>query len=256
MEKLPSSGDIVVCRISKVLDYGVFVELLEFSGVTGFVHISQVSSSWVKNIRNFVKENQVRAAQVTNVDVSKNQLDLSFTRVSAEKQRIKIEEFKQSKRSQKLIELLAKQNSLAFDVAWAEVAVPLLEKYETLYDAFSELLLDKEAVLSLVPKKWQKSLEELVGKNIEAPRKQVKGVPSLSSPAPNGVELVKGALLSAKKAAKSADVEIFYAGGGKYMVKVTSFDYKVADKVLRQTSEAAIESIENADGKGSFEKLD
>src|SRR3989344_4249665 len=184
-ENLPEINEVVVCRIMRILDYGVFVELLEYDNVQGFVHISQVSSSWIKNIRNFVKENQVRAAQVTNVDLQKNQLDLSFMRVSAEKQRIKIEEFKQSKRSQKLIELLAKQNNMDFDAAWGEVASPLLEKYETLYDAFQELLLDKEAVLSLVPKKWHKTLGELVSKNIETPKKQVKGVLSLSSAMPN-----------------------------------------------------------------------
>ena len=74
----PERDDLVVVRVSQILDYGVFVELLEFNNVRGFVHISNVSSSWVKNIRNFVKPNQVRVAKVLNVDVTKRQIDLSF----------------------------------------------------------------------------------------------------------------------------------------------------------------------------------
>ncbi|RLG70219.1 MAG: translation initiation factor IF-2 subunit alpha, partial [Candidatus Iainarchaeum archaeon] len=77
----PEIGEIVVVKVKKILSYGVFVELLEYDGLTGFVHISEVASSWVKNIRNFVKENQIRAAKVLKVIPEKEQVDLSFEKV-------------------------------------------------------------------------------------------------------------------------------------------------------------------------------
>jgi len=73
MEEFPEVGEIVIGKIVKVLDYGVFMDLIEYEGLQGFVHISNVSSSWIKNIRNFVKEGQIRAGKVTNIDQSKNQ---------------------------------------------------------------------------------------------------------------------------------------------------------------------------------------
>ena len=255
MEKHPEVGDIVVCRITKVLNYGVFVNLLEFEEATGFVHISQVSSSWIKNIRNFVKENQIRAAQVVNLERDKNQLDLSFNKVSSEKQRLKIEEFKQFKRTRKLIEILAKNNKAKFEVTWKEVAVPLLEKFDSLYDAFQGILLEQEEVLSYVPANWRKPLFEIVDKNIEIPKKIVKGALTLKSNASDGVELIRTALLSAVKISKDAEIELYYVGGAKYMVKVTSFDYKVAERVLKQVGDAAIESIKTVKGQGSFSRL-
>ena len=91
MVDFPEQGEIVIGRISKVLGYGVFLDLLDYEGLQGFVHISNVSSSWVKNIRNFVKEGQIRAGKVVSVDSSKNQVDVSFTKVSANIQRAKIE---------------------------------------------------------------------------------------------------------------------------------------------------------------------
>ena len=81
-QKLPVIGEIVVVKVLRVLDYGAFVELLEYGNAKGFVHVSQIASRWVKNIRNFVKENQVRAAQVLSIDQSKGQIDLSLTKVS------------------------------------------------------------------------------------------------------------------------------------------------------------------------------
>src|SRR3989338_4643356 len=129
--QLPEIGEIVIGKIVKVLAYGVFLELLEYEGVQGFVHISNVSSSWIKNIRNFVKEGQIRAGKIINIDRNRGQIDISLTKVSQSQQREKIEEFRQAKRSQKLIELLGEQLAQAPQVAWAEVATPLLEKYDS-----------------------------------------------------------------------------------------------------------------------------
>src|SRR3989339_2184647 len=109
IENLPEPGEIIIGRIFKVLDYGVFMELLEYEGLQGFVHISNVSSSWIKNIRNFVKEGQIRAGKVINIDRSKRQVDISLTKVSQNSQREKIEEYRQGKRAQKLVELLAQK---------------------------------------------------------------------------------------------------------------------------------------------------
>jgi len=255
-ENLPEINEVVVCKISRILDYGVFVELLEYDNVQGFVHISQVSSSWIKNIRNFVKENQIRAGQVLNIDRSKNQIDLSFNKVSQGVQREKIEVWKQSKRSQKLIELIANQGKVSFDVAWKEIAEPLLEEYESLYDAFQGILLKDPAVLKKVDKKWHKILIETVEKNIDIPTKTVKGLLSLTSTASNGVEIVKSALAQAEKYSNhDAEIDLSYVGSGKYMLKVTSFDYKVAEKVLREVSENAVESMRAAKGKANFEKI-
>ena len=256
MDKMPQTGDIVVCRISKVLDYGVFVKLLEFNDQAGFVHISQVSSSWIKNIRNFVKENQIRAAQVIAINSQKQQVDLSFNKVGSEKQRLKIEEFKQFKRSQKLIDILAKSQKISFEDAWKEVALPLLEKTDSLYDAFQAIRLEEHDLLLGIPKKWHAPLLELIEKNIEIPQKEVKGTLSLSSKEANGVELIRSALQSAQKAAKDAKVQIYYVGGGKYMVQVSSFDYKIAEKVLKQVGDAATDSMKAAKGQASFARLD
>src|SRR3989338_3209840 len=136
MVEFPEQGEVVIGRISKVLDYGVFLELLEYEGVQGFVHISNVSSSWIKNIRNFVKDGQIRAGKVIHIDQYKKQVDISLTKVSANSQREKIEEYRQGKRAQKLIELLAQKVGAKPEEAWAEVAGPLLEKYDSLFDGF------------------------------------------------------------------------------------------------------------------------
>ena len=89
MIEYPKISDTVICKVTKVTDYGVFVELLEYDKLEGFVHVSQVSSTWVKNIHNHAKANQIRAAKVLHIDTYKNQIDLSFNRVTSAEEKEK-----------------------------------------------------------------------------------------------------------------------------------------------------------------------
>ena len=170
----PARGDVVIVKVAQILDYGAFVELLEYNKIRGFVHVSNVSTSWVKNIRNFVKINQVRAARVLNVDVEKRQIDLSFAGVTPQRERQKITEYKQLNREEKLVELLAKQEKKKFDDVWAEVAEPLINEYGSLYVAFEKIALGQD-VTSLISKHWASVVKDLVEKNVVVSKKTLKG---------------------------------------------------------------------------------
>ncbi len=252
---MPEQGEIVIGKIVKVLDYGVFLELLEYEGVQGFVHISNVSSSWIKNIRNFVKEGQIRAGKVIAIDPKKNQIDISFTKISPNAQREKIEEYRQAKRCQKLIELLAEKFHEPGSKAWDEVAEPLLAKYDNLYQAFEAVLTKPEQVQEIIPKKWFEPLKEIVEKNIEVPQKTVKGRLLVCIPGSQGVVMLKKALESGlKKGGKGVD--IIYEGSGKYLLKSTSSDYKSAEKKLNTVVKEICESATAFGGKSEYQKID
>ncbi len=255
MDDFPEQGEIVIGRISKVLDYGVFLDLLEYEGVQGFVHISNVSSSWVKNIRNFVKEGQIRAGKVIHVDKSKKQVDVSLNKVSPNAQRAKIEEYKQAKRAQKLLELLAEKQGVSFDVVWSEVAEPLLQNYDSLFDAFQAVLLKGGSAVSVVPKKWVGKLVELVRSNYSLPVKVVRGKVSVFVPGSNGVELVKKALSAGEKVGGS-NVSVFYEGSGVFGIRVSSSDYKSAEKLLKSVSDTIVSSVSSFGGKAVFERVE
>lgn len=253
-DEIPERGDIVICKITKVMNYGVFAELLEYDNQKGFVHISEVASRWVKNIRNFAKEGQMRAAKVISISPAKNQIDLSLTKVSPNVQRLKIEEYKQLIRNTKLIELLATNEKKDFDDTWDAVAEPLINEYESLYNAFQKIATEKENAIKMIPKEWQKPLLNLVEKNITISMKTIRGVFTLQSIAPDGVEKIKNALIKAENATKDANIDIYYSGSGKYVVKVSSPDYKVAERVLKYVSGIVINDFKSGKGTAEFER--
>lgn len=251
-EDTPEIGETVICRVTKVLGYGVFVELVEYGDRKGFVHISEVASRWVKNIRNHVRDGQIRAAKVLSLNPSKGQIDLSLAKVSSQAQRAKIEEWKQLKRSKKLIELLAKSEKAGFEEAWEATAKPLLSEYDTLYEGFQQIALKGTEAAKMVPSKWRKPLVELIKKSISPPEKTVKGKIELHSLKPNGAEVIRNALDRGLKAVKDAKAEVFYVKGGKYALRATSSDFKSAEKKLEQVAEAIAKEIEKEGGKANF----
>lgn len=253
MADMPEVGEIVVCKINKVLDYGVFVELLEYENLQGFVHISQVASSWIKNIRNFVKENQIRVGQITRIDSSKNQIDVSFIKISPTKEREKIDEFRLFKRQQKLVELIADEKKSDFDTAWDKVAEPLLAHYDNLIEAFENVVSKGEAAAKDVPKEWLPALISVVGKNIEVPQKTVSGDLKLGSLESDGIDTIK-AVLSELAKTKGKGISISYLGAGKYHVKATAEDYKAAEKILDAVAEKAVDFMKKHKGTASFER--
>ncbi|MGI5896677.1 MAG: S1 RNA-binding domain-containing protein [Oscillospiraceae bacterium] len=58
-------GKIVEGKVTGITKFGAFVDLGE--GKTGMVHISEVAASYVKEITDFVKENDVVKVMVLNI---------------------------------------------------------------------------------------------------------------------------------------------------------------------------------------------
>lgn len=58
-------GAIVEGKVTGLTDFGAFVELE--CGGTGMVHISEVSASYVKNIRDHLKEGQTVKVKILNI---------------------------------------------------------------------------------------------------------------------------------------------------------------------------------------------
>ena len=231
----PQRDDFAVVRIMQILDYGVFVELLEYKNVRGFVHISNVSSSWVKNIRNFVKMNQVRVAKVLNVDLDKNQIDLAFAGINPMRERQVLTQFKQINREEKLIEILSKQTKKSFDDVWASVVEPLVAEHGSLFEAFEKIALGYDPS-PLLAKEWVAPVKDLVEKNIVVSKKEISGKLKLSSLVSNGLGAIKEVIADAEH---SNGCVVSYAGGGSFNVSCAGLTFKEADKTLSSAIERA-----------------
>jgi small subunit ribosomal protein S1 len=74
-----SEGDIVDGKVTKVVTFGAFVEILP--GVEGLVHISELAQHHVENPREVVSQGQDVKVLILEVDADRRRLSLSMKRV-------------------------------------------------------------------------------------------------------------------------------------------------------------------------------
>jgi small subunit ribosomal protein S1 len=74
-----SEGDVVQGRVTKVVTFGAFVEILP--GVEGLVHISELAQHHVENPREVVSQGDVVHVKIIEVDADRRRLSLSLKRV-------------------------------------------------------------------------------------------------------------------------------------------------------------------------------
>ncbi len=55
---LPEPWELVLATVARIVPYGAYLTLDEYGDAEGLLHISEISSRWVKNIRDHVKEGE------------------------------------------------------------------------------------------------------------------------------------------------------------------------------------------------------
>jgi translation initiation factor 2 subunit 1 len=253
-DPFPSEGDLVVCTVNKVSGHGAFAKLDEYGGKDGFIHISEVASIWVKNIRDYVREGQKTVAKVLSVDPARGHIDLSVRRVGDAQKTNKTQEWKRAQKAEKLLEIAAEEIKKSLDEAYTEVGFVLETKYGEVYTGLEEVLLEGIAILEGVPDEWRPVIEKVVKENVILPSVVIEGFIELQSTRGDGILIIKDALNEALKVPreKGIELDIKYLSPPRYRIHVTAPDYKTAEETMKKSAKSAITYISSQGGKGRF----
>ncbi|MEJ8542039.1 translation initiation factor IF-2 subunit alpha [Methanothermobacter wolfeii] len=248
----PEEGELVVGTVHKVLNYGAFATLEEYPGKEAFIHISEVSSGWVKNIRDFVRENQKIVARVLRVNPRKGHVDVSMKRIREDQRTKKIQAWKIEQKAEKFLELAAKDLGVDLDTAYEKVGYELMDIFGDLYGAFETAAEEGEQALidEGIPEDWASAITEIARRNITPPEVQITGYVDIKSYAPNGVEIIRKAL----KSAQDEGIIVQAVGAPRYRLIVKSTDYLDAEKQLKEAAQKCIEIVEKEGGEGEFHR--
>ena len=242
---LPEPGEVVVCTVREITSHGIYVNLDQYDGTNGFLHVSEISTGWVRNIDRVAKVSQKLVLKVIRINRARREIDLSLRQVTNEERRARVIEWKREERAATIIDAVKKK--LAFDDAQERALREKLEdRFGTLYEGLEKAAKDGEK--ALVPlglaEKTVNAVVEIASEKIVPPRYEVGALVEVSSRSPEGIEQVKKTLMAAASA-PSATVHITYAGAPRYRVRITADDYKQAEKAL----DSVLEKIKDGVGK-------
>jgi translation initiation factor 2 subunit 1 len=250
----PEGGDLVVCSVQNVKNFGAFVSLDEYGGKEGFIHVRDVATGWVKYIRDHVREGQKIVCKVLSVDKERGHIDLSLKQVNEHQKREKIQEWKNEKKAEKLLEIVGTKMGKNLDEAYAEAGEKLINEFGELYSAFEEVTVNPDALKEVgLDKKWAAAVTEVAKENIQTPSVTIDGVLEISNPKSDGIDHIKKALAIGVDTDDAA-VKIHYVGAPKYRISVTAEDYKVAEQELKATVTKITAAVQKAGGAASFKR--
>ena len=255
-KEFPDEGELIVGTVIKVQGFGAFVSLDEHPNKEGFIHISEIATGWVKRIRNHVREKQKVVCKVLRVDASKNHVDLSLKRVNEHQKRDKIQEWKNSQKSGKLIEMLSKSIGKSVEQCYKEFGTELIKKYGSLYGAFEECAYDCTTLKNDgFSGDWLKEFEVIAKDNISIPFVGIKGMITITSWLPDGIKHIREALSQAEKSEyEDVNIQIKYIGAPRYLITVKAPDYKVAEEQMKKAMEKATNYITKYKGECTFKR--
>jgi len=252
----PEPGDLVLASVQRITDYGAYVTLDEY-GKEGLLHVSEVSSGWVRNIRTFVREGQKVVLKVLRVDMTKGHVDVSLRRVSRLERREKVLSSKMELKAESIFRSVAEKLNVSFEELYSKTSALIDEKFGGVYEGLEKAAREgpEPLVEAGLAADMASVLTEVAREKIRAPMVRVKGWLELQCMKPNGIVFIKEALQSAEKAKpRNAKVRVYAIAAPKYAVEVWAEDYKEAEKALQTVTETAIETITKAGGSGVFQK--
>ncbi|MGB6681314.1 MAG: translation initiation factor IF-2 subunit alpha [Candidatus Bathyarchaeia archaeon] len=252
-QEYPEFGDIVIATVTRISTYGAYVKLDEYNDKEALVHISEMATTWVRNIRNHAREGQKLVLKVLRVNTQKGQIDLSLRRVTGRDKTDKLLDWKKSKRADSIFGLAAEKigsDSKKVD----EIKDKIFAKYPNTFTALEVSVEKGEKTFKDldIESEWASTLTEIARQKIKIDTAIVKGTIEVSSTNPAGVDDVRKALINAKKVEEPSgtQINVYSIGAPKYRVEITAKNYSIAEKTLEGAVEEAIKTIKSLGGTG------
>ena len=253
----PDVGDLVIATVVRITDYGAYVRLDEYDK-EGLLHVSEVASRWVRNIRDYVREGQKVVLKVLRVQADKGQVDLSRRRVTKRDKKEKLLSWKKDRKAESLLRTASEKLNISFEEAYEKAGALIEAAFGDLHDGLEKTAKDGvDVLLELgINKELAVTLEEIAKEKIQISLVSVKGILELQNPKPKGVLVIKETLKHAQEVGESegADVTVYLVSPPNYRIVVSAEDYKSAESVLEKATESALKFISKNGGKGSFKR--
>lgn len=247
-KEFPDEGELVVIEVKSVNPHSVFADLEEYNK-EGMMHISEISRSWVRDIKKHVKEGEKNVAQVIEVDEEDNTIGLSLKRVNDKQKREKMQKWNKEQKADKFLKKVSEEVDQDLDQIYEKVAFPFQKKFENTFDGFEKAVIEPEIVEDIIEDKYINAVQSVARENISMRRVKMEGKLKIEVPSSNGLNIIKDAL-----DLDEDNVKISYISAPDYKIETWSRNKNLCKKKMKKAVKQVEEKIENQNGTFSFEK--
>ncbi|MFX1405816.1 MAG: translation initiation factor IF-2 subunit alpha [Promethearchaeota archaeon] len=248
----PKEGEFIIGRVTVVQQQYVYVELLDYKGLPsesfakGMIHISEISSRWIKNIRNFVRVGQRIVCRVLRVDPEKGHIDLSLRRVNSAQKENRMKEWKYAQKYENLLQFLTEMDGVKMnlDETYELIGWPVLDNFDSYQETIEALKENGEELLNTldgISEETKKAFLKIVDENVEISTVNIIGKIKLINTEGDGIDKIKETLTeiinTIKKPKATRKLNLSYLGAPFYRLEIISKDYLDAENILSEAME-------------------
>jgi len=244
-QNIPKVGELVIANVSKISKFGAYCRLPEYNDLEVFLPIREVSSGWIKNIREYIHEGQKLVCSVTFYDKDKGTIDISLKRVSPGNSKEKIRVYNLERRLMALFQQALKASKeQANKDALVTMGLAEFGTYTNLVQNATDNT--KEFAASKLPKKLKDAILKVLESNKKQKRYLVAYVATIYT-----YNTLSGAteLKSLMASIKALGVDIKYVGAPKYRLLSEGVDYAMAEEKIKKVEDLVKDTLK----KGVFE---
>lgn len=250
-KELPDKGEYVIATIKELNPNSAIATLDEYNDLKAMIHISEISSRWVKDIRRMLKVNQKVVAIVLNQD-RRGYVELSIKRVKPTLAREKTKEFRNEKKAHNFLKIIAQELGKSLDYIYDELGFPLQREFGTMYEGFEALAEHNIKILQELGIKDEiaQKAYELAVENIKPKQLTIKVDLFLKCYEGDGVDIIKKALSINKKS-----VKVQYLAAPKYRLEIIGEDYKEMEKEFNEIIKSIEDKIRDKDVEFNYARV-
>lgn len=245
---IPDEGDLVVITLTDIDQNSAYAELDEYEDLSGLIHISEVSRSWVQDINKELSEGEKTVAQVVEAE-DENNISLSIKRVNDKQKREAMSRWNKEQKAEEFIEQVAEKLGMDKETAIEEIAFPMQRKFDSSFHGF-EISVGKEDQLEdLFDEETLEAVQEVAEDNIDLKKEKLEGEIELRFNQSNGLERIKKAVKN-----NHDGVEIKYVSAPNYSITAWGRTKELAKKKMDKTLDQVRSKAEELDGEFEFSK--
>lgn len=242
----PDVGDFVVITITDVDKNSAYADLDEYTDVSGLIHISEVSRSWVQDVGKEISEGEKTVAQVIEND--DDTVDLSLKRVNENQKRDAMSRWNKEKKADSFIEELGGKLDRSKDDAWEKIGFELQKEFGSAFHGFEIAVGKEEQLLEMFDEKTVEAIKDVAKENINLKQAKLEGEIELEFTQGDGVQRIKDTFEDVEA------VDVKYVSAPKYSVTAWGRNQELAKKRMDRAVQKFRENAAELDGKFEFSK--
>lgn len=249
----PRRGELVVATVKKIVGHGAYLNIEDYN-IDGYLPLNEVSTKWVRNIEDVIKEGQKIVVKVIRIDRSIKSVDVSYKDVSeSEKSRI-LRIWKKNYRGLKIIQELEKhlERKRGIKIDLEEKLLPIIDRENTVYDALEKIMLEPTLLDNISLENIKEDILEFLSKKIHLKKYVYEAILGIQSIEKGGLFKIREGLeyidSNIRRAVGRDNVEIKLIGSPRYRISTWSFKPETIKKKVLPTVQKTIEDLSKKKG--------